>query len=324
MDILIDCYIVGGGENKAEATQKLNHWEVFRIMELACTAEGVATVAIKYPKLALFVNAAARGEALLESRLEVLDPTQIKAHFGKSAAELRAQRQNLVGNVTKKREIMLAHLYVAREKACRNGARLLKAETQAVLARARELQGWTQASITLVLYKDASGKEHSASAFSALFEEYLKELTPQDHPVISWGSLPWPTLLAGLPAALPPAALLPAAAPTPADPPPAAAAGFRTGGFATPPAPPAALCAPSAGTLAASPALQPNAPPSAGPLLLAALSPPPAPLTAPPPSSATATAGATAPRPGGCTRRSSEKQALLSAAAVVSPKRQRR
>jgi hypothetical protein len=86
-DILIACYTVGGGGDK-KVTQKMNHWEAFEIMRQACTREGVVAVATKNQTMKLFVYVAAADVALLTSRLEVLDPGQIKAYFGKSAAEL--------------------------------------------------------------------------------------------------------------------------------------------------------------------------------------------------------------------------------------------
>ena len=78
-DILIACYTVGGGGEK-KATQKMNHCEAFEIMRQACTPEGVVAVADKNRTMKLFVDAAAAGVALLTSRLEVLDPSQIKAY----------------------------------------------------------------------------------------------------------------------------------------------------------------------------------------------------------------------------------------------------
>jgi hypothetical protein len=74
----------------------MNHWETFKIMRQACTREGVVAVAAKNQTLKPFVDAAAADVALLTSRLEVLDPGQIKAYFGKSAAELEKLRHNLV------------------------------------------------------------------------------------------------------------------------------------------------------------------------------------------------------------------------------------
>ena len=74
----------------------MNHWEAHEIMKQACTKEGVAKVAAKNGTMKLFVDAAAAKVALLPSRLEVLDPQQLHAYFGKTAEELNNLRSNLV------------------------------------------------------------------------------------------------------------------------------------------------------------------------------------------------------------------------------------
>jgi hypothetical protein len=96
--ILIACLCVGGGEG----TQKLNHWTVAGIMQEACTPEGVAKVALEFPKLTLFVEAASHEEMLLPTRLDALDANQAKPYLSKTLNELRELRKSLEVRAAKK------------------------------------------------------------------------------------------------------------------------------------------------------------------------------------------------------------------------------
>ena len=54
-------------------------------------------MAAENPDLALFVQAAAKGEAVLSSRLLVLDPGSIRPYFSKKRRELVGLRAGLLG-----------------------------------------------------------------------------------------------------------------------------------------------------------------------------------------------------------------------------------
>jgi len=223
-DILVACYIVGSC-SKADATQKLNHWEVARIMKMACTPDGVKEVARKNPKLALFVAAAERGEALLSSRLEVLDPAQVKCYLGKSEAELAALRKNVISRSEKRIAALRKNLTTAEDKVGR-GESLMKAEKQSILVRVLQLAGWDEAATDAKIYKDATAgnKDHSAGAVNSLFDTYVNSLQPPAVSSVPWASLRLPSAAAA--PISPPVALtaLPAAAPAAAAPAVAAAA----------------------------------------------------------------------------------------------------
>ena len=184
----------------------MNHWETFKIMRQACTREGVVAVAAKNQTLKPFVDAAAADVALLTSRLEVLDPGQIKAYFGKSAAELEMLRHNLVAKAEAKRVVSFALVAKAEAKAAA-GSTFLKDEKQAVLARVRELAGWERLDIDAEVYRDFSGNTRLAPHVNALYNTYIASLAP---PHLS--SIPWASLRLSTGAPLAPVAALPAAA----------------------------------------------------------------------------------------------------------------
>lgn len=82
--------------------KKMNHWTASTIMAKACTAEGVKAVAADYPDLELFTVAAAENRALLPSRLEILEPREIKPYFSSPLSELEKKRSNLATALEKR------------------------------------------------------------------------------------------------------------------------------------------------------------------------------------------------------------------------------
>ena len=210
----------------------------------------------------LFVDAAAADVALLTSRLEVLDPGQIKAYFGKSAAELEKLRHNLVTKAEAKRVVSFALVAKAEAKAAA-GSTFLKDEKQAVLARVLEIAGWERQDIDAEVYKDFSGNTRLAPHVNALYVKYIASLAPPHPSSIPWASLRPSTGAPLAPVAAPPAAAQPAADATTAQP---AAVAPTTAAAAQP-----AAAQPAADATTAQPAAV--APTTAAPAAVAPLAP---------------------------------------------------
>jgi hypothetical protein len=179
-DILIACHKVGGDD----PTQKMNHWAVSRIMQEACLPEGVAVVAQEHPQLTLFAAAAERGVALLSSRLEVLDPSQVKPYLSKSHKELLDLRRGLLERRTRRRSDLRKHFLAAERK---EGTRLLMLEKASILVLAGELAGKRESTAG----DDSSviDDETPSVVVNRRFETYLASLTPAGPCPIPWALL---------------------------------------------------------------------------------------------------------------------------------------
>lgn len=134
---------------------KTNHFTASKIMEQACTVAGVQVVARDYPKLELFTDAAERGVALLDSRLDVMEPAVIKPYFSKGAGEIPRLRAALKERKRKKEEknakkhehnkVLMVEAQVRFENP--RGKPLAKGMMQHILTRALEAQGKSRADI---------------------------------------------------------------------------------------------------------------------------------------------------------------------------------
>jgi hypothetical protein len=180
LEILIACYSVGG----KTATQKLNHWTVAKIMEQSCSVEGVQKLAQEYPTVDLFLKASQQGIALLSSRLDVLDPSQVKPCFSKPLKEMTDQLAKIGSKAAKRLDGLRKFLQSAKEKVAQ-GVKLLKADMQAVLIRAREVAGCDDSDLLEV-------SSALMPALHALFAAYLSSLTPPNSASIPWGILEIP------------------------------------------------------------------------------------------------------------------------------------
>jgi hypothetical protein len=180
-DILIACHAIGG----EITTQKLNHHTVSQIMKQACSAEGVLALSKKYPTVPLFAATAERGKAILSSRLDVLDPSQVKPYLSKKTQDLRELQKNLVGRAA---EMLKKRREVLETAEVKRGVKLTKPEKQGILARVQQLEGQEESLISSIIYK-SDGKVLGSPVVNALFATYLSSLNPPASSSIPWAFL---------------------------------------------------------------------------------------------------------------------------------------